>query len=426
MRLARLPIHFLVLAVAAFGLGMGAAPFAVGDLLEFFYQPLVLALTHVFTLGWITAAIMGVMYRFVPALTKAAIRWPRLAILHLWLFVVGVSGMVAHLAIGRWVGTWLAAGLVVASVGLFALNIVPCLVPAVRRRGLTETGLLLAVLHLLGASLLGLLLALDKTFAFLHRGVLANLAGHAHLAALGWVSLTISAVSYRVIPAFLLPDAALPRAAAWQVYGLAVAAAGLGVSLLGGIGGAHAWALASLLALVTYVAILAYLISRRRMPIDWTIRHVIAALACLLLASVLGVSLLWIDPGGAFGSRVAGAYALLGLLGWVTNFIVGVSYQLFPGFIAGLRVTLGWPRVTTAEICPARPRPAIFIALNAGVIALASGLVTAHGGLARSGAILMALGGLGYVAVMAWTLSYAYRASLPPAARDPLRVLSNE
>ena len=422
LRIARLPIHFFAVAVAFFALAVVAAPWVVGDLIDYFYQPLVLALTHTITLGWITAAMMGVMYRYVPALTKRPLRFPRLALLQLWLFVIGVMGMVAHFVIGYWIATWLAAAVVVVSVALFALNMLLCLAPA-GRRGVAETGMLLAVLYLLVAAMLGLLLAVDKTFGFLHGSVITNLAGHAHLAALGWVSLTICAVSYRMVPAFLLPEIELPRAATWQLYGLAVSVAGLAIALLGGIGGAPIWSTAVLLALLAYVAVLGSLVRNRRMPIDWTMRHALAGVVSLVLAAGLGLSLMLIDAGSAVGSRVAGAYGVVGLLGWVTNFIVGMSYKLFPGFIAGLRETAGWPKLAITELSLPRYRPFVFFSLNVGVLTLTIGLIAAQATLARFGTIIIALGGLLYVSVMAWSLSYAYHPSVPRTARDPLRIL---
>src|SRR3972149_6597794 len=211
LRLERLPIHFFAVAVTSFGLGVVAAPWVVDDLVEFFYQPWGLALTHTFTLGWITAALPG-----------GVIRFPGLALLQRWLFVVGVVGMGAHFVIGYWIATWLAAGVVVLSVALFALNMLPCLIPSWRRGG-AGTGRAAGNSFLLIAPVLGLLLAVDKTFGFLGGSVITNLAGHAHLAALGWVSLTICAVSYRMVPAFLLPGVELPRAATGPLYGLAVA-----------------------------------------------------------------------------------------------------------------------------------------------------------------------------------------------------------
>jgi len=226
-----------------------------------------------------------------------------------------------------------------------------------------------------------------------------------------------------MVPAFLLPEVELPRAAIWQLYGLAAAVAGLGIALLGGLGGAGVWSIAIMLALLAYVAVLGSLVRNRRMPIDWTMRHALAGVVCLVLSAGLGLSLVRIDPGSVLGNGIAGAYGVLGLLGWVTNFIIGMSYKLFPGFIAGLRDTAGWPKLAIAELSFPRYRPFVFFSLNAGVLAMASGLVTTQVLVARLGAVIIAVGGLLYVAVTAWTLSYAYRHSVPRAASDPLRIL---
>jgi hypothetical protein len=422
LRLARLPIHFFCLAVGFFLLGVIALPFVVGDLLTFFYQPLPLALTHAFTLGWISAAIMGVMYRYVPAVTKRPLRFPRLALAQLWLFGVGVLGMVAHFAIGRWVATWLAAAVVVLSVLLFAVNMVCCLAPRVGR-GVAETGTFLAVLYLVAAATLGWLLALDRTFGFLGGSVLTNLAAHAHLAAIGWVGLTICAVSYRMLPAFLLPDMELPKSAQWQLVVLAVSVGGLAAALMGQVGGTAVWGSGVAAALLWYVVVVVILARNRRMPMNWTMRHALASLVHLGLAAAFGVSLLLVDPGGALGNRVAGTYGVVGMLGWVTNIIVGMSYQLFPGFIAGLRVTADWPRLTAEEMAPRTSQPCVFAFLNAGVLVLAGGLLAAQAAVAFVGALGLAIGGLAYVAGIARTLSFAYRRGVSSSTQNPLRVL---
>lgn len=421
LRLARLPIHFFTAAVTFFGFGVVITPGVVSDLVDFFYHPWLLAVTHTFTLGWITATIMGVMYRYVPALSKTPLRFPRLAPVQFALFVVGVAGMVAHFVIGIWSGLWSAAAVVVLSIFLFAANMIPCLAPA-RNRGVAESGMLLSILFLLAAAVLGLFLGLDKTFNFLGGNLITNLAGHAHLAALGWVSLTICAVSYRMIPAFLLPEVQLPHGAMWQLYGLAVAVAGLAVALLSG-GRTSFWSVAVVCGLLSYVAVLVHLVRSRRMPIDWTVRHALAGVVWLIVSAGLGLSLIVIDPGDALGNRVAGAYGTLGLLGWVTNFIVGMSYQLFPGFVAGIRTAAGWPPLTIAELSLPRYRPFVFFALNSGDFLLASGLLTAQVALARLGASTIAIGSVVYVGVMLWTLSFAYRRAVPTAANNPLRVL---
>ena len=425
IRMARLPIHFFISAVALFGLGVAAVPWVVGDLAEFFYQPRILAVTHTFTLGWISSAIMGVMYRLVPAMTKRPLRFPRLARWQFGLYIFSATGLIAHMLIGAWPPTWMAAAVIVLSVIFFAMNMLYCLGPAWHRSA-AETGMCMSIGFLLLAATLGFLLALDKSLGFLPGNVLTNLASHAHLAALGWVSLTICSVSYRMAPAFLLSELTLPRVAIWQLYGLAAGVAGLAMSLLGWIPGASVWSVVIMLALLTYVGVLSTLVRNRRTPIDWTMRHALAGIVCLLLAVGLGFSLLWIDPDSAVGNRVAGAYGVLGLLGWVTNLIIGMSFKLFPGFVVGVRERRGWPTLAIAGHSRQSCRPLVFCLLNAGVLMLAGGLIAAQMAVAQLGALVLALGGLIYAAVMGRTLSYAYRASVPSAASDPLRVLSDE
>lgn len=424
IKIARLPIHFFTAAVALFGLGMAVVPLVVGDLVDFFYQPRILAVTHTFTLGWISSAIMGVMYRVVPVMTKRPLRFPRLARWQFWLFEFGATGLIMHMLIGEWAPTWMAAAVIVLSAAFFAVNMLYCLGPA-WHQGVAETGMCMSVLFLVVAASLGLVLALDKSLGFLSGSVLSNLASHAHLAALGWVSLTICSVSYRMAPAFLLSELTLPRMAMWQLYSLAIGVTGLGLSLLGWIGGgASIWSVIIMLALLAYVAVLQTLVRNRRISIDWTMRHALAGIVCLLLSVGLGFSLLWIDPGSAIGNRVAGAYGVLGLLGWVTNLIIGMSYKLFPGFVVGVRERRGWPKLALAELSLLSCRPVVFSLLNAGVLTAAGGLISAQVAVAQLGALVIALGGLIYVAVMARTLSYAYRSSVPPAASDPFRILS--
>src|SRR6266403_1006330 len=114
--------------------------------------------------------MMGVMYRYAPARTRHPVPYPRLAYLQLGLYVVGVSGMVAHLAIGIWSAVWLDAIVVVASVLIFAAEMIPCLWPRLGR-GVAETGMLLGLCLLVLAATIGLILGLDKTYNFLSGSV---------------------------------------------------------------------------------------------------------------------------------------------------------------------------------------------------------------------------------------------------------------
>ncbi|HUY38504.1 MAG TPA: cbb3-type cytochrome c oxidase subunit I [Candidatus Binataceae bacterium] len=423
LRIGRVPLAFFAVSVIFFAIGVCAIPFAVPYASGFFYQAIVIAVVHTFTLGWITAAIMGVMYRYVPALTRVPIRSSRLAYAQLVIFTIGVSGMIVHFAIGAWIGLWLAAIAVVVSIVMFAANLVPCLWREFGR-GVAETGMLLATGFLLIAATLGTILGLDKTYDFLPGNVLTNLSAHVHLAAVGWVTMAICAVSYRMLPAFLLPKATLPRHAIWQLYALAAAVSALAISLFFGLRGETIFAIAIAAAMGWYIAIIARMAATRRMPLDWTPRHALTGVASLAIALALGITLTRIGGDSVWGARIAPAYGVAGLLGFFSNFIIGVSYKLFPAFVTRARQGRGWPAVTIDELSIVRARWFVFGAFNGGVVLMIAGFLAGAPDLTRAGAILTAAGGVVYSATTLWTLSFALRAAAQSSsAQTSLRVL---
>jgi hypothetical protein len=54
---------------------------------------------------------------------------------------------------------------------------------------------------------------------------------------------------------------------------------------------------------------------------------------------------------------------------------------------------------------------------------VAGGLLAGSVDLAVAGSVCIAAGGIVYSAVTLWTLSFAYRAAMPSAARTDLRIL---
>ena len=367
---------------------------------------------------------MGVMYRYVPALTHVPIRSSRVAYAQLAIFTIGVAGMVVHFAIGAWVGLWLAAIAVVVSIVMFAANIVPCLWRQFGR-GVAETGMLLAIGFLLLAAMLGAILGIDKTYDFLSGNVLTNLSAHVHLAAVGWVTMAICAVSYRMLPAFLLPKATLPRHAIWQLYALAAAVSALAISLFFGLRGETIFAIAIALAMGWYIAIIARIVATRRMPMDWTPRHALAGAASLAIALALGITLTIFGGDSVWGARIAPAYGVAGLLGFFSNFIIGMSYKLFPAFVTRARQGRGWTAVTIDELSIVRTRWFVFVAFDGGVALMIAGFLIGAIELVLAGAILAAAGGVVYSATTLWTLSFAFRPAVPTAAaQTSLRILA--
>jgi len=135
----------------------------------------------------------------------------------------------------------------------------------------------------------------------------------------------------------------------------------------------------------------------------------------LVIAIAIGLALAVNGAGSVAGNRIASAYGVVGLLGWVSNFIIAMSYQLFPGFVSRARLIRGFPVVRAAELSTSTHRPFIFIAYNLGVAIIAGGLLAGATTLAIVGAISVAAAGILYCTTMLWTLSLAYRSETPAA-----------
>jgi hypothetical protein len=405
----RLPIHFFLLSVLWFTCGSVLLPWLAPGAIRFFYQTSVLSLTHIFTLGFISSAIMGVMYRYVPALVRRPVPYPRIAVLQFAAYEIGIVGMVAHFAIDNWTGLWWSAALVLTSVVLFALNLLPLLWSGVGR-GVAETGMFAATCFLLLAGSLGLLMGIEEARGFVFGNLVMTLGAHVTFAAIGWVTLAICAASYRFVPAFILPTRPLPEIALWQIVALIVATLGLGISLLLKVPGAGGWGLAVAGALLGYVVVMATLVTSRRMPTDWAIGHALAGMLWLIAALILGLAVLHFGAWSAKGSRLSGALTTTALLGWVANFIIGMSYRLFPGFVARARTSLGFPALTISELSIERGRPFILVALNTGASAIIAAFLLRAPALGSVGGCLVLISALPYTATTCWTLSFAYRA----------------
>jgi hypothetical protein len=418
---ALLPPCCFALAIAAFAVALVGGPFLLGELAAFFYQPRVLALTHVLTLGWVSSTMLGVLYRYVPGLTKQPIPRPRLAWLQVATFALGTVGLVAGFWVHRWGPVIAAAGVLTLSAGLLCANLWPML-RASPRRGVAEVGLFVSTGFFTVAAALGVTLAADKRWAVLPGNVLTNLAAHVHLAALGWVGTTIVALSFRFLPAFLLPAFDPTAVGRRLVVALGVGVTMLATTLLAGRDAALAAAVAPAVLLLVYAGLVLRVIATRRMPMDWTAWHAVASAGWVGVAVVLGVVLASVGGDDALGVRLAPAYGASGILGWMSNLIVGVSYKLFPGFVAAARAQQGRPAVPIAVLgVPPTLPPIVFTTFNAGVGALVFGLLLSAPVVVQAGGGVLAGAGVLYAVAAGRTLGFVLRD--PRGGWGPLSVL---
>ncbi|HZR81454.1 MAG TPA: hypothetical protein VFD92_10200 [Candidatus Binatia bacterium] len=418
---ALLPPCFFAAAALFFAAALTASPFVAGRLLVHFYDPAILALTHMLTLGWISMTMMGVLYRYVPALVKRPLPFPRLAWVQWSAFAAGVVGMAASFAVGAWNTTAAFAALVLVSAALLCATLWP-LLRAAPNRGVAEIGIAAGSGFFVVAALLGTLLAANKTAGFLSGGTFTNLGAHVALAALGWVATIACALSFRFLPAFLLPELDRVEAARKQVVALAALVVVLAVALLAGSDVAWPAAFGVAAVLAVHVWLLLRVVASHRLPLDWTAWHAIVA-ACWCLAAVAGGIAVAVEGvQSAVGARFAAVYGVAGLVGWLSNLIIGVSYKLFPAFVTSARSERARPGVPLAALgVPERIKPAVFALFNAGVAIAVAGLLLDEERMTAAGAAIAAAGGVSYAAATLRTLAFVLVD--PRGEPDPLAIV---
>lgn len=153
---------------------------------------------HLAGIGWVTMMIVGASYKLIPMFSLSELRHERPAYWQFWLLHVGLAGLFVTLL---WQSSWvvLFALLIAVAVGLFLWTMREVL--RVRRRPRLDWGLrhsLSALIVLAILTALGLWLSTgwvpSEEFG-------ARLAfGYGVLALLGWISVMIIGMMYKIIP----------------------------------------------------------------------------------------------------------------------------------------------------------------------------------------------------------------------------------
>ena len=355
-------------------------------LLQFFYSPELLALTHLVTLGFITSLIMGVLLRLSPQALGVPPRSRGVARVQFVLHLVGWSGMVLHFHQGLWRGVaW--ATLVVWLATLLQLWNFRGVLGLARRGHVVAAYVAAALVNLVLAASLGV------SFGFLHAyGVggaalsaplLDRLAAHLHLAALGWITTMIFGIQLLLLPG----TAGSRRAAWWRWLALQVGLLGAAVSLLLGWDHPAPFAAAMLLGVLGHAAGPLLAATRQRAS-----RWERVALVLLVALAGAGTALAagWPDAHDPLRLRLQFAYGYMALMGWTTITIASTAFRLFPVWV--------WEERLRAEAEAGRPVPPVEALASRRLVDL-SGLLLTLGVCGTAAAMLGELESLAAVTV---------------------------
>lgn len=394
-----LPGRHFVAALFFYALGALGLVLAAPDLSKgAFFVPRVIALVHLFTLGWMTLSIFGALCQFLPVAVGRSIRFPGLVHVSFVAQTLGVALFVVALVVSNRSLLLLGAFGLSLAFTAFGVNLAATLIP-VRERNLTYWALAGAVVFLLATPAYGVVLAFD-----LHDGGLTDrfvtMGQHAHIALIGFVLMVVVGVAHRLLPMFLLSHGAGERAAWVAVALLFSSAALLTVPWGGGARLAVAGALGSAGVVALLVQVATFFKHRQRKAIDPGMRLAASGVVGLGLGVVLAPFAL---TRGMTNLHLLTTYFVV-LLGAITLFVAGHYYKILPFLVWNHRYgpLLGKRKVPrVSDLYSERVALLDAALLVSGLVGLAVATLLGSEVLARVAAIVFAVGAWLQVIVIA-------------------------
>jgi hypothetical protein len=419
-------VHFLVglgwLVVAVVGTMLVAPALATGVVLS----PRLIAVTHTWTLGFVTTSILGALSQLAPVALGAPPRSDRASYATLAALTAGTACVVA----GGWLSAarLLGAGwtLVTAAFAVATWNLLVPVAGAPKLRPVAR--LVLVGFGCLAGSLALSAARIGTSLGWWTVDAWGLLVAHVHAAGLGFATFVALGVGARMVPMFLQSRdvPAWPRRVAPWPLG-----AGLVVLVAGALAGSAPVRCVGGASVAGGIAV--YLVgawhevrSRRVAALDPALRQLAHAHVGLALALVLGVAVL-VLPGQP--TRLVAAYGVAGIVGWLGLLTLGVYHKVLP-FITWMHrfgARAGAPGTPTVGMLTidALGRFTAY-ASGAGTLALVLGIAVGAASLAQGGAALLAASAVTATANFAHALLAPFPAdrAAPPRGAPSTRPLA--
>jgi len=295
------------------------------------FQPKILALTHIASLGWITMTIFGALFQLIPVVLQVKLFSETLAEIQFWIFSFGVFTLVYSF--------WffmidfpltLGASLINLAVLIFLLNVIVTLI-RVKEWNITATFLSAALFYLLITAAAGLLLAVNLGYPYIEGDHLVYIKYHLIIAVAGWISMVIMGVTFKLIPMFTLSHNFSRTSGKWA-FGL------INTGLIGFLFELHPpgskilFLISSLLTALGIIFFLwqVYIIFNKRIrkKLDAALKFSAVSFAFFGISVLSGLILLFIDTTTV--QNITLAYGYLIFFGFISMLITGQMYKILP------------------------------------------------------------------------------------------------
>lgn len=370
------------------------------------HNPTLLMAAHLFVLGFGTMVTMGALIQMVPVILGEAMpssKSTRIAYAHM---AAGVALMVLGFGLGSFVSLAAGGALVTGGCAVFALHYGRALLQSASQEP-TRPYMIAALAALVLTVAFGVLMAIQ-----LHRPIhpvltLRGLPMHILLGGVGWFTVMIVGVSYKLIPMFATAPGDVTARARRTFFLLEGGLVLLAIAWLPAWQvGVAAGALVLSLGLLAYAWDVAWILRRRlRRSLGGGMGLAVSSVLYLLGALVVSLSLAMSAWQGEIVSyRWIMAAALLFLGGWIGAMILGMLAKIVPMIVWLDRYSDAVGRRNVPTIQELLNDRAIRIGnlfFHAGLIVVAGGVATAWAIGATAGAAILATGVLIHVVTLA-------------------------
>ncbi|GIV45880.1 MAG: hypothetical protein KatS3mg036_0698 [Ignavibacterium sp.] len=295
------------------------------------FQPKILSVTHIATLGFITMIIFGAMFQLVPVVLEVKLFSTILAEIQFWIFSLGIVLLVYKFwHFGSSLSFTLPAVLLNTAMLIFSVNIIASMVK-VKKWNLTGTYLASSIFWLLTTAVAGLLLSINLDTPFIKLNHLQYLKLHVITAFVGWVGMVVMGVSFKLIPMFTLSHDYKLNLANWAVVLINIGLLGVNwimhypdTQFYNAIFGSMIFA-----GMLLYL-IQIYIIFRKRIrkKLDVGLKLTAIALFILGITTLLNFSFLFFNYENVINLTLV--YGILFLVGFASTLIVGQMYKIVP------------------------------------------------------------------------------------------------
>jgi hypothetical protein len=313
--------------------------FTVKDFDGHFFQPHLLAITHLTVFGWGTMIILGASNQLMPVIADTKLYSERLPVA-VYLFLITGTCLLVH-SFWNFELTWpIFAGAfsILTALALHSMNIFV----TVKRspvKNIIINFIMTAHIWLILTALIGITLLFNFRFGFLPVDHLHYLKIHASIGMAGWFLLLIIGVSSRLVPMFLLSR---KEVKIWLTIAYYLINAGLIFFLIEGMvlrtNSGYPWYISLIAA-----GILCYLFyicqcykSAIRKKMDSGMKVTFVAIGSISLPGIIMMAYLLHSRGAPVSMITAYGYSFFG--GFITTLIMGQTFKTLP-FMVWMHLT---------------------------------------------------------------------------------------